>query len=112
MTQPALPSIKALIIDMDGVLWRGNEPLPGIAEFFAFLRERALRFVLATNNSSRTEAQYAGRLAAYGAPVALEEILTSSSATAGHLASLLPAGSRVYTIGLQGVRDALTPRGF
>jgi len=112
MTQPSLSSIRALIIDMDGVLWHGSEPLPGIARFFAFLRERGIRFVLATNNSAHTEAQYAGRLAAYDAPVAVEEILTSSSATAEHLATILPAGSRVYTIGQQGVRDALAQRGF
>jgi 4-nitrophenyl phosphatase len=101
-----------LIIDMDGVLWRGKQPLPGLAEFFAFLRDRHIQFVLATNNAAHTEEQYAERLASYGAPVAIDEILTSSSATAEHLASVLPAGSRVYTIGLQGVRDALTRRGF
>ncbi|HLF28496.1 MAG TPA: HAD-IIA family hydrolase [Anaerolineae bacterium] len=108
----SLASLQALIIDMDGVLWRGSEPLPGIPEFFAFLRERDIRFVLATNNSSRTEAQYAGRLAAYGAPVALDEIVTSASATADYLTSILPAGSRVYAIGLEGVRQALSERGF
>jgi 4-nitrophenyl phosphatase len=97
---------------MDGVLWRGSEPLPGLAEFFAFLRRRGIRFVLATNNASRTEAQYAERLAGYGAPVAVDEILTSSSATADYLASIAPAGSRVYAIGMDGVRQALTRRGF
>ena len=112
MTQPTLATIKALIIDMDGVLWRGSEPLPGIAEFFAFLRRRDIRFVVATNNSSRTEPQYAERLAAYGAQVAVDEILTSASATAEHLTTLVPVGSRVYAIGQEGVCDALTQRGF
>lgn len=112
MTRHTLSSLKGLIIDMDGVLWRGREPLPGIAEFFAFLRARGIRFVLATNNSSRTEAQVAERLAGYGAPVAIDEIVTSSTATAEYLASLVPAGSRVYAIGMDGVRQALTQRGF
>jgi 4-nitrophenyl phosphatase len=112
MNLSELSSIKGLIIDMDGVLWRGSEPLPGLAEFFSFMRARGIRFVLATNNSSATETQYAERLASYGAPVALEEIVTSSTATADYLASILPSGSRVYAIGLQGVRDALTQRGF
>jgi 4-nitrophenyl phosphatase len=112
MTQESLSVIKGLIIDMDGVLWRGSQPLPGIAEFFACLRARGIRFVLATNNASRTEAQYAERLAAYGAPVSPGEIVTSSSAAAEYLASLLPAGSRVYAIGMQGVREALTRHGF
>lgn len=97
---------------MDGVLWRGSEALPGVADFFAFLRRRGIRFVLATNNSSHTEAQYAERLASHGAPVAIEEIVTSSTATAEYLVSLAPRGSRVYAIGMDGVRQALTKQGF
>ncbi len=97
---------------MDGVLWRGSEALPGITDFFAFLRRRGIRFVLATNNASRTEAQVAERLASYGAPVAIEEIVTSSTATAEYLASLVPRGSRVYAIGMDGVRQALAKQGF
>jgi len=112
VTLTPLSYLQALIIDMDGVLWLGSQPTPGLAEFFAFLRRRGVRFVLATNNASRTEAQYAERLAAYGAPVAVDEILTSSSATADYLASIAPAGSRVYAIGMDGVRQALTRRGF
>jgi 4-nitrophenyl phosphatase len=112
MAKHSLASIEALIIDMDGVLWRGDQPLPGVAQFFTFLRGRGIRFVLATNNSSRTEKQYAERLASYGAPVSLEEIVTSASATADHLAEILPEASRVYAIGMDGVRQALTRRGF
>ncbi|HET7090618.1 MAG TPA: HAD-IIA family hydrolase [Anaerolineae bacterium] len=112
MTRSSLSSLQALIIDMDGVLWRGSEALPGITDFFAFLRRRAIRFVLATNNASRTEAQYAERLASYGAAVAIEEIVTSSTATAEHLTSLVPRGSRVYAIGMDGVREALAKQGF
>jgi 4-nitrophenyl phosphatase len=112
MTRSSLSSLEALIIDLDGVLWRGSEALPGIRDFFAFLRRRGIRFVLATNNASRTEAQLAERLASYDAPVAIEEIVTSSTATAEHLTSLVPIGSRVYAIGMDGLREALTKQGF
>jgi len=112
MIRTTLSLLQALIIDMDGVLWRGSEPLPGIADFFAFLRRRGIRFALATNNSSHTPAQYAGRLASHGAQVAAEEIVTSAVATAEHLATLVPGGSRVYAIGMDGVRQALAKRGF
>ena len=101
MTRTRLSSIRGLILDMDGVFWRGQEPLPGVPEFFAWLRQRGIRFVLATNNSSRTEAQYAARLALFGAPVAVEEILTSATAAADYLAGRLPAGSPVYAIGME-----------
>ena len=104
MTRSSLSPIEALIIYMDGVLWRGGEALPGLPDFFAFLRRRGIRFVLATNNSSHTEAEYAERLASHGAPVAVEEIVTSSTATAEHLTSLAPSGSHVYAIGMGGLR--------
>ena len=45
-----LANIHALVIDMDGVLWRGDTPLPGLNEFFDFMQSRAIPFILATNS--------------------------------------------------------------
>ena len=47
-------SFKAIISDMDGVLWRGSQALPGMTDFFDFLFQREISFVLATNNSRNT----------------------------------------------------------
>ena len=79
----SLTDIKHLIIDMDGVLWRGNEPLPGLQEFFAFLRECDIPFVLATNNSTSTPGQYVKKLASMAVNVSPDVIMTSGQATAG-----------------------------
>ena len=57
-----LTDINHLIIDMDGVLYRGNQPLPRLGEFFEFLRDRPIPFRLATNNSSRTPGQFVARI--------------------------------------------------
>lgn len=108
----ALNSIRNLIIDMDGVLWRGNQPLPGLKEFFNFLRRREIRFVLATNNSSQTPEQYVAKLARMGVAVGRDDILTSAQAAALYLASIAPKGASVYTIGEAGLTEALTERGF
>ncbi|MEQ1739818.1 MAG: haloacid dehalogenase, partial [Methyloglobulus sp.] len=43
-------NIRALIIDMDGVLWHGNQAIAGLTDFFQTLRDLNLRFILATNN--------------------------------------------------------------
>ncbi len=107
-----LQSIHHLIIDMDGVLWRGDEPLPGLQEFFAFLRRRGIDFVLATNNSSRLPEQYAAKLARFGIEVPVERILTSAQVSAAYLAGLAPPGTRVYPIGGEGVGHALEQHGF
>ena len=93
MTQ-IISNIGGLIIDMDGVLWHGNQPLPGLAEFFATLRELQLPFVLATNNASLTQQQYIDKLAGMNVPVAPAEILTSSMATARYLKETLPQSQR------------------
>jgi 4-nitrophenyl phosphatase len=106
-----LSQIRALVIDMDGVLWRGDTPVPGLVEFFDLLRRRAIRFRLATNNPSRTQEQFVGKLARMGVQVAPEEILTSALVTAQHLAATAPA-ARVYCIGMDGLRQALTAHGL
>lgn len=100
------------IIDMDGVLWRGETPLPGLREFFTALRGTKRHFVLATNNSSRTVNQYLTKLRHMGVQVSEEEILTSAQVTANHLANTAPAGSRVYVIGGDGLRTSLQERSF
>jgi 4-nitrophenyl phosphatase len=105
------PPYRGLIVDMDGVLWRGDEPVPGIVGFFDLLRARGIAFVLATNNASKTVAEYQDKLAGFGVAVRPEEILTSSQATAAHLADLLPGGARVYAIGEAGLREALAEHG-
>lgn len=102
---------RALIIDMDGVLWHGDRPQPGLTEFFAFLRAAAIRFVLATNNASATVAQYQSKLAAFGVTVTPDEVLTSAQGTALYLAARIPGG-RVYPIGETGVPDAMLAHGF
>ena len=108
----SLTPIKNLIIDMDGVLWEGDRPMPGLVEFFRTLRDRHLRFVLATNNASKTPEQYVTKLAQLGVTVSLDEILTSAMAAAIYLRGQTPNGARVFAIGEDGVRNALTEAGF
>jgi 4-nitrophenyl phosphatase len=106
-------NIKALIIDMDGVLWHGNNALEGLCEFFNTLRELNIRFILATNNASLTRAQYVTKLANMGVSVDSNEILTSGLATALYLAEKYqPQETRVYVLGEAGASEPLAERGF
>lgn len=107
-----LAAIKGLLIDMDGVLYRGHEPISGGASFITFLRQRRIPFLLLTNNSSLTPGQYVAKLADMGIEVCAEEILTSAQATARYLAQREPEGARVYMIGREGLRQALVEQGF
>ena len=112
MTEARLLKIRNLIIDMDGVLYRLNTPLPGAAEFLRFLQQAGKRFILVTNNSTLTPGQYVDKLASMGIASSEECILTSGEATAQYLAGIAPAGTRVYVIGEHGIRAALEKHGF
>jgi 4-nitrophenyl phosphatase len=107
-----LQSIRALIIDMDGVLYLGDAPLPGLDAFFAFLTEHDISFQLVTNNSSLTPPMYVDKMARMGVELKPGDILTSSLATADYLATRYPRGSQVYAIGEEGLMDALQGAGF
>jgi 4-nitrophenyl phosphatase len=106
-----LARIRGLILDMDGVLWRGDVPLPGMPAFLEFLRSQGIRFLLATNNASLTPEMYVQKLAGMGADVLPGEVITSALATAQYLQSILQPGERVYVIGEEGVRRALENAG-
>lgn len=105
--------VGGLIIDMDGVLWHGNQAQAGLADFFRALRDLELPFVLATNNASQTAAQYVEKLANLQVEIAVGEVLTSGMATAAYLAERYPpAETRVFLIGSEGVSQPLLDRGF
>ncbi len=105
--------IAALVADMDGVLWRGDQALPGMYELFDWLRERQLPYMLATNNSTRTRTDYVVKLAKLGVPDVTEaHIITAAYATADYMQQHYPAGTRVYVVGMTGIRGALEAAGF
>lgn len=107
----AIEDIRNLIIDMDGVLWRGDQPMPALVPFFEALRSLGMRFVLATNNASKSGGEYVAKLAEFGVRVTPEEILTSPQATALYLAEHAP-GARVFFIGEPGLGVELEARGL
>jgi 4-nitrophenyl phosphatase len=107
-----LRRIRNLLIDMDGVLYRGHERLPGAREFLVTLDREEVPFILATNNSTLTPKQYVGKLAHMGIEVTEDHILTSGQASALYLSQVASFTGRVYTIGEEGLLSALKEQGF
>jgi HAD superfamily hydrolase (TIGR01457 family) len=99
----------ALLFDLDGVVYRGDEPVDHAADVLAHLRERdaCLRFL--TNNSSRTPQQVADKLGTAGVDARAEEVVTSALATADLLSS---RGGTAFVIGQDGIRTALADVGI
>jgi 4-nitrophenyl phosphatase len=108
----SLTQITHLILDMDGVLCRGSEPMPRLGEFFAFLRGRRIPFMIVTNNATLTPQERLTKLASMGAEVALTEILTAGQAAALCLRRDYPAGTRVHVFGMPALRQVLEEEGF
>ena len=101
---PAAP-VAALLLDMDGVLYHGDRPLPGAVELLGLISRVPHLFV--TNNPIRTPEQVAGRLAAMGLPRPRPaQVLTSAEATAAYLSAQKP-GFRWFAVGAEGLHAAL-----
>ncbi|MFI7498651.1 HAD-IIA family hydrolase [Streptomyces sp. NPDC049687] len=85
-----MDAVRALLIDIDGVLTVSWKPLPGTVEALRAVREAGLGVALVTNTTSRTRASIAGILADGGFPVTADDILTAPAVTAAHLAEHYP----------------------
>jgi 4-nitrophenyl phosphatase len=108
-----IPSnIKALILDMDGVVWKADAPIGNLPETFARIRERGLKFVFATNNGTKTPEEYQQKLADLGVEVEASQVVTSALGVAFMLAQRFPRGTKIFMIGEDGIRVALEEKGF
>ncbi len=94
-------------MDMDGVLYRGNSPQPGLTGFFAFLERNGIKYLLLTNNATATGEEYSEKLARMGVQVPADRIVTSGQATAAYIRHAAPEGCGIYVVGMQPLRDAL-----
>ncbi|MFI6011133.1 HAD-IIA family hydrolase [Streptomyces sp. NPDC051243] len=83
-------SVRAVLIDIDGVLTVSWQPLPGAVEALREIRDAGLGVALVTNTTSRTRASIARVLADAGFPVSAEDILTAPAVTAAYLAEHWP----------------------
>lgn len=102
---------KSYLIDMDGVLVHGSQPLPGANAFIRRLRERGAKFLVLTNNPLYTPRDLAARLDRIGLEVPAESIYTSALATAKFLNDQHPGGS-AFIIGESGLSSALHDVGY
>ena len=90
---------SGLILDMDGVLYRGNQALPGARELVPALRAAGLSYILLTNNATLSPQEYSAKLARMGITVGPEAIFTSGVATSLYLMQHYPQGGGVYVLG-------------
>jgi len=103
---------RVICCDLDGVVWRGDQPLPGAAAAVAQLRDAGFRVAFMTNNSSGRVADYTAKLAGFGVETEPVDMLTSAQAAAALLATRLSPGAKVHPLAGPGVLEALEAGGF
>ena len=97
----------AWILDLDGVVWLGDEPIPGSAEAVTRLREAGERVLFVSNNSSSRVGDYLAKLAGVGVPADEQGLVTSAQAAA----TLVEPGQTALVCAGPGVEEALVARG-
>jgi 4-nitrophenyl phosphatase len=105
-------SIKALILDMDGVIWRNQQPIGDLPNIFGKLTQKKIKYCFATNNSSKTVDSYQKLLQELGVTVSREQIFTSAKSTAEMLATQHPQGGNVFVVGMPGLIETLEEYSF
>lgn len=111
---PAAPlsGRDVLLLDLDGVVYRGGSAVPHAVQAIESAQASGVRVGYITNNASRTAAAVAGQLAGYGLAVQPDDVVTSPQAAVRVLADRLPAGARVLVIGGEGLRSVVERAGF
>lgn len=107
-----LASIRAVLLDMDGVIHRGSVALPGATDLAPTLDQLGIKFACLTNNSSQLPHEFSAKFAANNIQIRPEQIITSSTATAKILRDRYPRGTRLFAIGMNGVQSSLFGDGY
>ena len=107
-----LNNIKALILDMDGVIWKGSEAIGDLSNIFKDIKSKGLGVVFATNNSTLKLNQFVQKLDDFGVVVDENQIITSAIATANYLEAKIPPGSPINVIGEIGLISALESKAY
>lgn len=110
---PPLPDrLRLAIFDLDGVVYRGDTPVPGAVDLIGRLHAAGVLVRFATNNSMVERAGYVARLRSMGIQTSIDEIVTSTSATVEHLKRVAPEVRRVLAVGAPGMVAELQAGGY
>jgi len=104
--------VRGIAFDMDGVLYRGEQPLPAAADLVTALAERGIGFVMVTNNATKTPEEYAAKLSRMGMTVPADRIVTSAIATRDWLRQRYRPGTSVYVLGMAALERAVYEGGY
>jgi len=104
--------LRALLVDLDGVMYRGDEALPGAVDLIPTLTRLGIRYAFVTNNATLGAEGYRSKLQGLGVPARTEDIVTSAEATAAYLQQNAEPAAKVCVVGEAGLQNAIESGGF
>ncbi|MAY61731.1 MAG: phosphotransferase [Rhizobiales bacterium] len=104
--------IKAVVSDLDGVVYRGEIPMPGAVEAIAAWKTRGVPYLFVTNNASKSSEQFAAKLNGMGVDIGPEGVLTAGDAAASHIGHQFGRGTRTFVIGEKVLFEAAEREGL
>lgn len=110
--RPLAELYDAALLDLDGVLYLGSEPVPHARESVAAARRLGMRQAFVTNNASRLPEVVAQHLRELGIEAEPDDVVTSGQAAARYLADRLPPGSRVLVVGTDALGELVAETGL
>lgn len=108
MISDYIKGIQALILDMDGVLWRDTEPLGDLPRLFELLKAQGYQVQFVTNNATKTIKEYVDKLSEFGVQSSSTQILSAAEATGIFLKNKFPSQTKVYVIGQPSLKCTLS----
>lgn len=110
--QPLAERYDLALVDLDGVAYRGHDPIDGAADGLAGARAAGMRLVFVTNNASREPEAVAEQLSGLDIPTRPDEVMTAAQAAAELLATRVPPGAPVLVVGGAGLHTAVAAKGY
>lgn len=104
--------IRAVISDLDGVVYRGDIPMPGAVQAIAGWKRYGVPYLFVTNNASKSAAQFAAKLNRMGVEIGPEGVLTAGDAAAAHVRGQFGRGARTFVIGEKVLIEAAEREGL
>jgi len=110
--RPLVESHDLAVLDLDGVVYVGAQAVPGAVDALDRARNAGMKVAFVTNNAARTPEAVAEQLRRLGVRADADDVVTSAQAAAHLVTDLVPAGSRVFLLGGDGLEQALVERGL
>ena len=107
-----LSEFKTILFDGDGVLWRGDDKIPGVDQIFSIIHQHNLKWALLTNNNTKTVQNYIDKLNSFGISADASNIYSSSTITAKYLLRRYGARASIFVVGMPALIETMQNAGF